>query len=288
MDLSIIIPNHNTKKLLVRCLETIQESMEGYDLSYEIIVIDNASTDGSVDFLKKKKEHIIPIFNSSNAGYGKANNQGITKARGEYILLLNSDIEVLHDAIPKLFTFVCDHPKAFVGGKLRNTDGSPQASVGKFYSLPVVVLMLFFKGDRLGITRSSPETITKTDWVSGACLLGRKEYFADTGLFDENIFMYMDEVDFLYRAKQKGYTTLFYPEAQFIHVGAASSEGKRTPVINIYRGLVFFYSKHEGVRARMMLKELLKLKAYVAIIIGRITGNTGLVNVYEKALTMVN
>ncbi len=287
MDLSIIIPSFNTKELLTRCLATIDQSLEKSAITYEVIVVDNASDDGTREILEKKRQHCVPILNKANLGYGKANNLGIHEARGTYILLLNSDIEVVDTAIPSLYKFAVAQQKTFVGGKLLNADGTPQASAGKFYSLQTVLLMLFFKGDRLGITRSSPDTITHADWVSGACLIGKKRDFTDAGLFDENIFMYMDEVDFLYRARQKGYTTMFYPEAQFLHIGAASSEGKKTPVINIYRGLVFFYSKHARAWEQHVLNVLLRTKAYIAIIIGRITGNSGLVTLYEKALAMV-
>lgn len=287
MDLSIIIPSFNTKELLSRCLATVEKSFSGSDITYEIIIVDNASDDGTREMLKKQDKHLVAILNKTNIGYGKANNTGIREAKGTYILLLNSDIEVIDDAIPKLYGFIKEHPKTFAGGKLKNADGTPQASAGSFYSLPVVFLMLFCKGDRLGITRSSPDAITNTDWVSGACIIGKKQDFTDAGLFDEDIFMYMDEVDFLYRAGKKGYTTMFFPDARFLHIGAASSEGKKMPVINIYRGLVFFYKKHAHTWEQRTLHVLLRIKAYAAIVIGRLTGNSGLVNLYEKALAMV-
>ncbi len=287
MDISIIIPSFNTKALLDRCLNSISESLKDSSLKYEIIVVDNASADGTIQLLKTKYPRVIKLFNKTNVGYGKANNQGIQKAHGKHILLLNSDIKVLDGAIESLYEFSQQHPHAFIGGKLFNEDNSPQASCGPMYTLPVVFLMLFAKGDALGITRSSPSNITNVDWISGACVISTREAFIDVGLFDEGIFMYMEEIEFLYRAKQKGYTTLFYPNARFIHSGAASSGSRREPVVNIYRGLLYFYHKHRSIIEERILRLMLYVKALIALFFGRLTGNKTLVAIYEQGIQLV-
>ncbi len=287
MDLSIIIPSFNTKALLDRCLSSIDESLKGSSLKYEIIVVDNASKYDSIQLLKNKYPRVIKIFNKTNVGYGKSNNQGIQKAHGKYILLLNSDIKVLDGAIESLYEFSQKHPHAFIGGKLFNENNSPQASCGPMYTLPVVFLMLFAKGDTLGITRSSPNSVTEADWVSGACIISIKEAFIDVGLFDEGIFMYMEEIEFLYRAKQKGYATFFYPNAHFIHTGAASSGDRKQPVVNIYRGLLYFYHKHHSIMEERVLRAMLSGKAHLVLFFGRLTGRKSLVTIYEQALRMV-
>lgn len=287
MDLSIIIPSFNTKDLLDRCLHSINESLKSSSLTYEVIVVDNASTDGSVQLLNTKYPRIIKILNKVNIGYGKANNQGIQKSKGRFILLLNSDIKVLDNAIQILYDFAQKYPNAFIGGKLFNEDNSPQPSCGPMYTLPVVFFMLFAKGDALKITRSSPDAIAYVDWISGACIMAKKDSFLHVGLFDEEIFMYMEELEFLYRAKQKKYTVLFYPLATFVHSGAASSEKKKEPVINIYRGLLYFYHKHRSIMEQRILRLMLKIKAYIVISIGKLTNNSGIVLIYEKALHMV-
>lgn len=287
MDLSIIIPSFNTKDLLDQCLASIERSLKGVSLTYEIIVVDNASTDGSIQLLNTKYKRVIKILNDKNIGYGKANNLGIQKAKGKFLLLLNSDIEVLDSAIPKLYAFGLDKPKAFVGGKLLNRDKTPQASCGPFYTLPVIAVMLFLKGDAFGITRSSPNQTTYTDWVSGACLFASKQAFVDVGLFDESIFMYMEEIDLLYRARKKGYGTFFYPDAEFIHVGAASSGSKKQPVLNIYRGLLYFYRKHRSIIEQVLLRVFLWKKAMLGIIVGKLTGNKYLLSTYEEAIHLV-
>lgn len=287
MDLSIIILSYNTKDLLTRCLDSVFQSLINAQFSFEVIVVDNASRDGSRDILNKKYTQVIKIFNNGNVGYGRANNQGIQRAKGTYILLINSDIQVIGRSIEELYRFICAHPRSFAGGKLLNEDGSVQASCGPMVSLPVVALMLLGKGDALGITRYSPVGNKRVDWVSGACLIGEKHSFANVGLFDEGIFMYMDEIDLLYRAKQKGYAVYFVADARFVHTGAASSKGRRTPVVNIYRGLLYFYRKHRSPYAGAAVKFLLAMKALAAIVLGRMIGKRDLVTTYEEALRVV-
>ncbi len=287
MDLSIIIPSFNTKDLLDRCLQSVYQSLKDAQFSWEIIVVDNASDDGTDTLLKNKYTRVKSIYNSSNVGYGKANNQGIKVSKGTTILLLNTDIVVIGDSIKQLYEFFLKHPLSFVGGKLLNEDMTAQSSCGPMVDLPIVMAMLFLQGDALGISRYSPQSTRVVDWVSGACLMSLKKNFESIGLFDEHIFMYMEEIDLLYRAKRRGYTTLFYPNAVFIHTGAASSADSKTPVKNIYRGLVYFYQKHRSILEVRFVVLMLQVKAYIAIGIGLLSGNLGLRRTYEEALGMV-
>lgn len=287
MDLSIIIPSFNTKHLTTRCLRSIIETLKRSKISYEIIVVDNASSDGSVEVLNTQFPQVIKILNKENKGYGTANNQGLKIAKGTYCLMLNSDIDVLNGSLEKLMQCAGAHPKSFIGGKLYNEDGSLQPSCGPMFSLWYVFLMLFFQADKLSITRYSPDRAKCVGWVSGACLLGTRESFYDVGLFDQEIFMYMDEIEFLYRAGKKGYTVLFTPHAKFIHTGAASSANSRSPVKNIFRGLVYFYRKHRTPSEVAVLKCMLMIKAKIAILIGTIFEKPDLVHIYEEGLGLV-
>lgn len=287
MDLSIIIPSFNTKALLERCLDSIFISLQKSDLSFEIIVVDNASKDGTRELLNNKYPQVKTILNNVNLGYSISNNQAIIIAKGKYILLLNSDTVILKDAIEQLFVSCKLHKKTFVGGKLLNENLSPQPSCGPFYSIPVIALMIFAKGDYWGVTRYSPSRSRQVDWVSGACLLGSKASFIEVGLFDEKIFMYMEDIEFLYRARVKGYVTFFIPSARFIHTGAASSGDRKTPVTNIYRGLSYFYTKHSTLSTSKILVTMLKAKALLAIHLGRIMRRQGLVQTYEEALSVL-
>ena len=288
MDISVVIVSFNTKKLLDDCLTSLYKSIQGQSFTVEIIVVDNASTDGTREMLINKYPKVRTIFNSENVGFGRANNQGIRKTIGEYILLLNSDTIVPNHAMKKLYEFTKKHPKSFVGPKLLNMDRSAQTSCGPFFSLPVVFASLFLKGDVIGLTRSSPRKTKHVDWVSGACMMAAKKLFMDDLLFDEDIFMYMEEVDLLMRAKKKGYGTYFYAGAQIIHLGGGSSTNKRTgPVLNIYKGLLFVYRKHYTASALQKLRILLKIKAIISIIIGFVTNSGYLKKTYAEAYTLV-
>jgi GT2 family glycosyltransferase len=288
MDCSVVIVSFNTEKLLDDCLSSLFISLKKSNVSHEVIVVDNASNDGTRKMLSSKYSNVITILNSENVGFGKANNQGIKKAKGEYILLLNSDTISFPSSIATLFEFAQKHPSAFIGPKLLNVDRTPQTSCGPFFTLPVVIAALFFKGDVLGITRWSPTTVKRVDWVSGACIIAKRSSFLDGLLFDENMFMYMEEVDLLMRARKKGYTTLFYPGSEIVHLGSGSSTNKRKgPVLNIYKGLGIMYRKHYSALETSILRIVLIKKAILSIIIGYIVGSTYLKETYAEALRLV-
>ncbi|MCX7955852.1 MAG: glycosyltransferase family 2 protein [Patescibacteria group bacterium] len=289
IDLSIIIISFNTKNITKNCLESINRSLFKSKIKYEIIVIDNNSFDGSKKMLeeysKNKKNHIIYIQTNQNLGFGKGNNLGVKNAKGKYILFLNSDTIILNRSIEKLFYFYQKNETKihFLGPKLLNKDLTPQPSAAYFFTLPVVFSSLFLKGDYWGLTRFSPEKTKKVDWISGACILTKKNYFNKLKGFDEKIFMYMEEVDLLYRANKIGFNVYFYPESKIIHLASASSSGKTFPILQVYKGFLFFYKKHYSKINLLILKFLLKLKALIAIIIGKIKKNNYLINTYEEA-----
>lgn len=286
-DLSIIVISYNTARITTDCITSIYESLQGSNIECEVIVIDNNSSDSSPAELKRLEDHYSTmrvILNKENSGFGKANNQGVTLARSDTILLLNSDILVLNNAVEKLLHFYREHQDefAFVGGKLLNQDLTPQASCGAFFSLPVVFAFLFLFGDRLGLTRTSPDVVCASDWISGACIMTSKTVYDELSGFDESIFMYMEEVDLLFRGQKKGYLTGYTPDAQFIHLGSASSD-KTYPIINTFRGLQYLYTKHYPRYQLQLLSYMLQLKALISVVIGRLTGNTYLIKTYEQA-----
>ncbi|PIZ64701.1 hypothetical protein CO051_05965 [Candidatus Roizmanbacteria bacterium CG_4_9_14_0_2_um_filter_39_13] len=289
IELSIIVLSYNTAALTKQTVESILTSLKAARFGYEIIVFDNASKDKSVEFvrvLSQKFKQITLIAHHENLGFSKGNNEAVTLAHGSYILFLNSDIIIQDDAISKLFEYYKNNQQSihFLGGKLFNKDGSLQPSGGPFYSLPVVFGALFAKGDHWGFSRQSPDKITQIDWVSGACILTTKKIFSKLNGFDEKIFMYMDEIDLLYRAKKMHYNTYFYPYAPFIHLGSASSEGKTYPILQVYKGFKYFYKKHHSSLSISLLLSMLQLKALIAIWIGKLTKNQYLTETYAKAL----
>lgn len=288
IDVSIIIVSFNTKKFLEDCLGSTIRSLKESNLTWEIIVVDNVSTDGTRQMLKKKFPSVRTIFNTENVGFGRGNNQGIKAALGEYILLLNSDTVPLNNSIGKLVSFGRQHPNAFIGPKLLNLDRSAQSSCGPFFSLPIVFAALFLKGDIIGLTRWSPNRAKKVDWISGACMLAPKKLFMQDLLFDEKIFMYMEEIDLLMRAKKKGYPAYFYPRSHIVHLGAASSVNKRKgPVLNIYRGFLYLYTKHGSALGLFLVKLMLRTKAAIAWTVGALLGKDHLKETYAEAYKLV-
>ena len=209
-------------------------------------------------------------------------------AQGKYVLLLNTDTIVLNRAIEKLYNFYLENEKQvhFLGAKLLNRDLTPQPSAGRFFTLPVVFATLLLKGDYWGLTRFSPNKFSQIDWISGACIMTTKKYFQRLGGFDKNIFMYMEEVDLLYRAKKQGFNTFFYPDSQIIHLGSASSDGKTFPILQVYKGFLFFYKKHYSVFHLLILHVILKFKALIAYLIGKIKGDRYLIKTYEQAFKL--
>ncbi|OGK57247.1 hypothetical protein A3I50_00180 [Candidatus Roizmanbacteria bacterium RIFCSPLOWO2_02_FULL_37_9] len=289
-DLSIIITSYNTREITRNCLDSILKSLKKSSLNYEIIVVDNASPDDSAKMLESLRINDLRIIeNKKNLGFGKANNQAVELASSDYILFLNSDILVLDSAIKELYKFYKQNENMinFLGGKLLNKDMTLQPSCGPFYTLPVVFAALFLRGDYYSLTRYSPNKLKEVDWISGACILTKKQYLQLINGFDDNIFMYMDEIDLLYRAKMKNYRVFFYPNARFIHLGSASSGERKYPILQVFKGLIYFYKKHYSAPKLILLKIMLKLKARVGLTLGNLFNNAYLKETYGKALKLV-
>ena len=265
-----------------------KKELEGKEL--EIVVVDNNSSDDSVESIEnyisniKFDEKIKLIQNKENLGFGKGCNMGARKANGKYILFLNSDAQVLDKGFFGMTKFLDETPKVgILGGKLENNDGSVQSSAGKFYNLFNLLIMLLGL-ERLGFLRSSPKKIQKVDWVSGACLMIRNDIFRKLSGFDEKMFMYMEDMEICFRAKKLGYETYFYPDIKLLHKSLGSSS-RTFAIINIYKGILHFYSKHKTHSEYLIAKALLILKAGILILIGFLIFNPELRNRYRKAIS---
>ncbi len=289
MKLSIIIVNWNTKDLLKNCLESLAEDYVRLG-GCEVIVVDNGSDDGSVSMVKKlrvKNYELKIIENKENLGFSIGNNIGIKKAKGDYIMLLNTDTIIGKGSIAKLISYLdCHDEVAIVGPKLLNSDGTVQANCGRFPDLIVSFVMLFkehFGGS--DFVRTSPEKSMFVDWLMGAAFMTRKDVFDKVGGLDEEIFMYMEEVDWFYRANKVGFKAYFLKEAEITHLGRGSSKGgKKDPILNIYKGLIRFYKKHKSPLEIFTLELMLKSKAVLALLLGFISGNNYLKETYGQAL----
>jgi len=283
IKISIIIPSWNTKDLLKNCLKSLGSL-------YEIIVVDNNSTDGTVKMIEKEFPNVLLIKNKKNVGFGAANNQGMRKAKGDYLLLLNSDTIVKNEAPLVMSQYLKKNSDVgVVGPKLLNEDGSLQPSAGPFPNLKISFIMLFLEHWLGDLVRSSFEKTKEVDWVMGAAFMFKKEILNKVGFMDEGLFMYMDEVEWSFRIKKAGYKVVFNPQVEIIHLGGASSKtGRKGPILNIYRGLIYFYKKHYSGWQLVILKIMLKLKAALSYLLGFVLNNNYLKQTYAQAFKIAN
>ncbi len=286
VKLSIIILSWNTKELLKQCLKSLVQSAK-FKVQSEIIVVDNGSTDGSPEMVKKEFPQAKLIQNKENLGFAKGNNLGLRQAQGEYIMLLNSDTIIQDKAIDKLVDFLDSHSEIdIVGPQLLNQDGSLQANCGRFPNLGVAAVMLF--KEHLGgsdYVRCSPPISRPVDWLMGAAFMARANVFKTVGGLDEKMFMYMEEVEWFFRSRQRGFKAYFLKEAKIIHLGRGSSKsGKREPILNIYGGLLHYYRKHKSPPELFLLEIMLKTKALIALTIGWIRDDSYLKKTYGEAI----
>ncbi len=290
MVLSIVTLNYKKVDLTLNCVKSLytQFNEKFEDNTIELIIVDNASGDGSAETLRKtiqreKYTNVHALANSENAGFGKGCNLGAKTAKGKYILFLNNDTIVKDKGIYDMVTFLDQHQEAaIIGGQLCNMDGSRQSSTGNFYTLPRIFMFLLGL-QRYKLIDNSPRTVSKVDWVKGGFFMIRADVFHKLKGFDENIFMYTEDMELCYRAANAKYATYFYPYAKVLHVDQGSSN-RAFAVINIYENLLYFYKKHRSNNEYNFLKTLLKTKALFLYTIGKIFRNDYLSQTYEKAL----
>ncbi|HVO66405.1 MAG TPA: glycosyltransferase family 2 protein [Syntrophales bacterium] len=246
MDISIIIVNRNTRDLLQNCLESISKTI--HDISYEIIVVDNASQDGSDSMLKEKYPQVRLIQNKENRGFGAANNQAMRIMDGKYALLLNSDTALTESAVHELYKFMENHSEAAMScGQLLNADGSKQNSIASFPTLITlftntpVLEYLFPK--HYPSKRYNYEKPIEVDSGIGACLLARKKAIDDVGMFDERYFFFFEETDWAYRMKTAGWKIYYVPTAFIYHFQGQSIGRDIRSRIEFYRSRYQFFRK---------------------------------------------
>jgi GT2 family glycosyltransferase len=249
-DLSIVIVNWNTKEYLLRCLESVFQSAKRN--SWEVMVIDNGSQDGSAREAKRLFPVIHLIANEKNLGFAKATNQGLKYSSGEYLLLLNPDTEVRREAIVKLVHFMENNPDVGVAGpQLLNGDGSRQNSIANFPSLATELLnksllRWIFPNRFPGKERDYPEPI-EVESVIGACLLTRREAIERIGMLDEDYFLFFEETDWCYRMKKAGWKVYHVPQSKIVHFqGKGAETRKREAKVEYYRSRYHFFKKNRG------------------------------------------
>jgi GT2 family glycosyltransferase len=220
LDISIIIVNWNTKELLLNCLRSIYRTIHG--ICFEIWLVDNASTDGSVESVQSLHPDLYVIKNKKNLGFAAANNLAFRKMNGRYALLLNTDTVLAEDAVKRLYDFMEATPQAAIScGQLLNQDDSKQNSIANFPSLfsllcnETLLRILFPK--RFPSKRQVYVSPVEIDSCIGACMMVRKQAIDDVGLFDERFFFFFEETDWALRMKRAGWRAYFVPEANIFH-----------------------------------------------------------------------
>jgi GT2 family glycosyltransferase len=292
VDLSIVIVSWNVKELLARCLTALTAHslaagigcrepfvvrtpvrQPGPHLECEIVVADNASTDGSPDMVRQHFPDVRLIASDSNLGFVRGNNRGVAASTGRYILLLTPDTEVFGGALAAMVTYMDEHPDVGVlGPKLLFPDGQVQPSRRRFPTLATAflestVLQHWFPRNcvlqRYYVQDRSDDEEQDTDWLVGACLLIRRKAWEQVGPLDENIFMYSEELDWCRRAKTAGWRVVYVPWATVVHhEGQSSSQVLPARHIYFQSSKVYYFRKYHGTVAGEALRWFL-LATYV-------------------------
>lgn len=302
MDVSIIIVSYNVKDLLKNCIESVLKFTSG--LKYEIIIVDNASSDDSPSYLSSLSDvsNLKVILSKENGGFAKGNNLGIKQATGKYILLLNPDTLFLENTLKVMFSWMESHTDVAVSScQLVDLEQKISPTGGYFPNLFNVAVWTFFIDDLPIISKfvksyhpdMGPFHKNKIiyqkeffpDWVTGAFYMIRREAIEKTELFDENIFMYGEELEWCMRFKQAGWKVGYTPITKIIHLERKSSGGlPRNAVLGEFKGLKYIYGKHFPGWKQMVLGTLLDIAAFLRIIFWLIRLKPQMAKIYAEAL----
>ncbi len=258
-DVTVVVVNYNTAHLLDRMFAAL-DAARG-ELRLQVIVVDNASRDNSVEILRNQHPDTELIVNPTNVGFGRANNQALTRARGRYVLLLNTDAFISSDTLEKTVKFMDTHPRfGVLGVTLVGFDGSLQPSC-RYFPTPCNVFLAstglkrFFPGTRLVDDMSWDHASEREcDWVPVCYYLVRRDVVERVGLFDPRYFLYYEEIDHCRAVRQAGWSVVFYPYTRVVHIGGESAEsegplthtGRQISTLQIESELLYF-RKHYGV-----------------------------------------
>jgi GT2 family glycosyltransferase len=257
---SAIVVSYNTRDDLLRCLEALHGRA---GVSLEAIVVDNASTDGSVDGVRARFPVVRVIANAENIGFSRANNLGLRAARAPFALVLNSDCEVGPGAVETLCAVLEARPDvAIVGPRTVGTDGAPQVSFG-----PSLTPLAEWRQGRLvrGVKAGQAAALRRVsalaereqepDWVSASCFLARRSVLEAVGGFDESFFLYEEDVDLCLRVRQAGGRIVFTPSAEVVHhLGRSMDRAPALARLEYSRSHLRFYAKHNSAADRLALR----------------------------------
>ncbi|GAB4535527.1 MAG: glycosyltransferase family 2 protein [Anaerolineae bacterium] len=270
MDLSVVIVNWNVCDLLRRCLLSLSRAGSNLpsSISAEVIVVDCASSDGSVEMVRREFPWVRLIASQENLGYTRGNNLGMAEACGRYALLLNPDTELVGDALANMVHYIDRHPTVGVlGPALRYPDGALQSSRRRFPTLATAfcestLLHQWFPNNRVArryhMADRPAGLVQPVDWLVGAALLIRREAWQRVGPLDEGFFMYFEELDWCRRCRSDGWEIHYFPDAEIIHYEGKSSEQVATArTIRFQRSKIRYYHKYYGAGWAMAIRVFL-------------------------------
>lgn len=252
--ISVVLVNYNSGRLLRNALESITEGEKNNDI--EIIVVDNNSRDSSLREARRFFPQVTYIINRKNFGFSKAVNQGLRTAKAKAVLLLNPDTSISSKALLEMADFLDKFPSTgIIGPKLLNPDGTRQLSCRSFPGIENAIfnryspLTRIFPGNRFSqkylLSQCEYEHPTEVDWVSGACMMIKKLLLDEIGLFDENFFMYCEDVDICLRANKAGWRVHYLPQIQAVHqIRNGKSRASLKSIIDHHMSMFIFYKKH--------------------------------------------
>ena len=246
MKLSIVIVSYNVSGYLQQCLDSVMTALEG--IEGEVFVVDNASSDDSVEMVRSRYSQVRLIESGENLGFSRANNVAIRQASGEYVLLLNPDTEVAEDTLRGVLDFMDAHPKAGGAGvKMHNTDGTLAPESRRALPTPWVscLKMLGFT-KRYYMSHLSWDEPGQIEVISGAFCMLRHAALDEIGLLDETFFMYGEDIDLSYRLTKAGWENWYLPFSIVHHKGKSTQKSDYRYVHIFYQAMLIFFRKHYG------------------------------------------
>lgn len=279
IKLSIIIVTYNSAGVLQPCLVSLSEFMK--NTWVEVILVDNVSTDDTCSMVERNYPSVRIIRNTINTGFGAANNIGMSKARGDYILLLNSDTLVTSAILEKCYDYIRNNISVGVlGCKLVRPNGDIQPSCGFSYSLIHALLggselnklmrKIGFKRNLIKpylLLEEDLREIRRVEWIAGAFMLLKKEVFEKTRGFDENIFLYYEEIEWCFRINKAGFNIFYYPHAKIVHLenGSTKSLTDFERYKKMLAGKYYFFKKHFGWFKALLFKNIVFVSAALKV-----------------------
>jgi|SRR3989344_108240 len=293
MNLGISIINYQTVELTKKCLESILSQQ--WHNKIEIWVLDNASGDGSAEKLRHDFPQINLVVSEKNLGFAGGHNLIIPRIKTDMVLILNSDTEILPNSLDKMVAFMEETKCGVLSAKLIDFNGNLQPNSGDF-PFGAALLNWLFNLETFGFKepnfhRNEPEYYQNphpVDWVSGGCMMVKREVFDKIGFFNEDYFMYFEDVEFCFRASHRGFTTMLYPEVSCKHLSGGSSDN---PQLRQWLGelvnLVKFYRKNFGQGSAIMLKMIIYCATTLRMLTFLFLGKIEIAKTYAKVIKSI-